>query len=242
MAKESSTSALEALVNRSPIEASEGAIKDLRDIAGDEALGTSKYLKDKSESHSNNRSAEQAEDSMDIQLTYEKLRQLKNHVLPKIINPDSRYNYKWFSLDSQGRSNYYYSITNLGYSPVTLSDMPEMGGYINYAENIDRSVVVDRIVVKEMILCKISKKNRQILMTENHHNRPAALAGDIYREFHEKVSGGRSQGFIQYNKNAFSRDQDETGSFGVSQTEEISASYQVGMDGIVTHTRKPVFE
>ena len=210
-------------------------VKQLQNISGDESLGTTKHQKAGSLAHDNSRVKERAVENAEPQITYEMLRSQKEQILPEILNPDPNYRYKWFAMDQNGQSNYYYSISKLGYSPVKVTDMPEMAGFV-YSKTIDPSIAKDNIVVKEMILCKIHIDNWTKIMTYNHHIAPSELESDVFSRFENNVKAHRGSGFIGMNKaqSPYEEEKDE-------DSLSVPLSLQTGLNGeLMRH--KPSFQ
>jgi len=208
-------------------------IKELQGISGDNSFGTTKHKKQASSSHDNSRTQERVSENSELQLTYDMLRNQKNNILPEISNPHPNYRYMWFAKDQQGQGNYYYATSKLGYSPVTVSEMPDMQGYI-FSNELDSSITKNHIVVKEMILCKIHVDNWTKIMTMNHHILPTEAESGVKSKFNDQVKHG-GIGVVGLNNriSVFEEDRDEKG-------DNVPYAYQTGLEGHVTKL-KPSF-
>lgn len=164
--------------------------KDLQDAMGDEAIGTTKYKKEESESHSNNRGIERAAEKAKPRLTVDMLRNQRVQILPDPINPDPNYRYKWGSLDQVGANELLDDINYRNYSYVTQEEMPELAMYMKHGNTTVTGVPQNCIRIKEMILLKVHKEDWEVIMTENHHNAPAAGEREIKSGFYEKLGLG----------------------------------------------------
>lgn len=103
-------------------------------------------------------------------------------------HPD--YVYSWLSMLPQAVPNFHDAVARGGYTACTVQELPEMRDYVH--NTMDNSLEGDKIVFKEMILCKIHKEDYKKILTRNHHVKPMELARDVYRNFWDKVDGAGS--------------------------------------------------
>lgn len=112
--------------------------------------------------------------------------------MPKGGHPD--YVYRWLSMDQRARPNYHEAVARLGYTACTVQELPEMIDYI-YTQ-MDPSLVGDKIVFREMILCKQHKLDAERIIKHNHHTKPLQQAREVYRNFWNKVKSAGQSAYI----------------------------------------------
>jgi hypothetical protein len=113
-------------------------------------------------------------------LTKEALRASQTNYLPTPKKKDPNYKYTWLSTDHNAKPHFWDAQENLGFFPCSVNDYPDMIPHV-YQTKVDLNISSDKVVYKEMILCKLHVDDWQLLMTEYHHDRPAEAARDIYR-------------------------------------------------------------
>ena len=111
---------------------------------------------------------------------------------PKNGHPD--YVYRWLSMDHRARPNYHEAVARLGYTPCTVQELPEMADYVY--SHMDSSVVGDKIMFREMILCKQHVLDAERVIKHNHHTKPRELARDVFRNFENKIRSAGTSAFI----------------------------------------------
>lgn len=107
--------------------------------------------------------------------------------LPQSGHPD--YAYRWLSMDSHAVPNFYDAIGQGGYTACTLAELPEMEPYC--FNTLDSSMAKNKIMYKEMILCKIHKADLQLILERDHHDKPMQLASGVYRKFYDGIDSGQ---------------------------------------------------
>jgi hypothetical protein len=122
-------------------------------------------------------------------LTKETLREntVEHLRLPSGGHPD--YAYRWLSMDAKAVPNFYDAVGNGGYTACTITELPEMEPYCY--NTIDSSITKNKIMYKEMILCKIHKADLQLILERDHHDKPMQMARDVYRKFDDAISNGQ---------------------------------------------------
>jgi hypothetical protein len=200
-----------------------------------ETLGTGKHAKKSGLTHETRSTERALETTNRKRVTIDALRKRRTQgLLPEVLNPDPDYKYKWFSLDPNSRSDYYMSVSELGYSPVTVHQMPEMAGFVFVDEKVDKSIAQDKIVFKEMILCQIRKEDWETIMTYNHHVAPTEEASAVYERFNEKGREAQRNGVRLLNQDAFEGEM-------VEHEADTPYAYTTGINGIIKKI-KPKFK
>lgn len=216
--------------------------KELQDIAGDEALGTNKYKKEVSEIHNNSRLAERADDKVKPRLTHEMLRARRVGILPKIVNPDPNYRYKWFSLDQVSGNELSEALSMGYYSLVKTHELPEMTLFMKNTTKVDSGLYQDCIRVREMILAKIHKDDWQTIMEHNHHIRPSEGESDIKSNLNAMISAG-GRGVSRVREDVLQSPNSNEGGYDHNndRNNDVPYAIQTGMDNYVTKV-KPNFD
>lgn len=119
-------------------------------------------------------------------LTAESLNEIDTTALrlPEHGHPD--YSYRWLSTDARAVPHLSDALGRKGYTMCYVEELPEMTGYIH--KTMENSMTDGAIVFKEMVLCKIHKEDLFQIMKRDHHDKPNAMAAEIYRGFNDKLA------------------------------------------------------
>ncbi len=133
------------------------------------------------------------------QLTDNDILEIDNDLLRLPKNGHPEYVYRWLSMDHRARPNYQEAVARLGYTPCTVHELPEMADYV-YSQ-MDPSLVGDKIVFREMILCKQHKLDAERIIKHNHHTKPREQARDVFRNFENRVRSAGHSAYIPKDSN-----------------------------------------
>lgn len=118
-------------------------------------------------------------------LTMESLQEVDTTALRLPQDGHPEYSYRWLSTDARAVPNLSDALGRKGYTMCSIEELPEMLGYTH--KTMDNSLTDGYIVFKEMVLCKLHKDDLRLIMENDHHKKPNAMANDIYRGFNEKI-------------------------------------------------------
>ncbi len=182
--------------------------------------------------------ADKSLDNGDYELTFEMLANMDNNILPDPLHKHPDYHYCWFAHNSNNQMNYARATAKLGYRACKLSEYPEFADRVS-GDTMDNSMNDGIIQIREMVLCKTTKRNYNTWMNYYHHKLPNQMSEDSYKNMandrNRVVMSKRGGGYgsMQY-------DVEWEKTNGVS--EEGNVGFDIAQNNQLIKTREPIFE